>query len=140
MTSENVLRLGLVLLAMSAAIIGVWALFAPESFFEDFPGSGHAWVSALPPYNEHLTRDYGSMNLALAVVLAIGAATLSRSLVLAGLLAVLVNAVPHFVFHAWHQGALLDRDQVAQLGALAVPIVVAVLLLAVQWRRAEVVA
>jgi hypothetical protein len=44
------------------------------------------------------------------------------------------------VFHAWHQGALSDRDQVAQLGALAVPIVVAVLLLAVQWRRAEVVA
>jgi hypothetical protein len=140
MTSENLLRAGLALLAAAAAMVGVWALFAPASFFEDFPGSGHAWVSALPPYNEHLTRDYGSMNLAIVVVLAMGAATLSRSLVVAGLVAVLVNAVPHFVFHASHQGTLSDGDQIANLGALAVPIVVATLLLILQWRRLEAVA
>jgi uncharacterized membrane protein (GlpM family) len=140
MTSENVLRLGLVLLAMSAAIIGVWALFAPESFFEDFPGSGHAWVSSLPPYNEHLARDYGSMNLALAVVLAVAAWTLARAVVLAGLLAVLVNGLPHLVFHASHQGTLSDGDQAANLIALATPIVVATLLLLVHWRQGEAVA
>lgn len=139
MRSEQLLRAGLGLLAASAVMVGAWALVAPESFFDDFPGNGHAWVSALPPYNEHLTRDYGSMNLAIAIVLAMGAATLSRHLVLAGLVAVLVNAVPHFVFHASHQGVLSDGDQVANLGALALPIVVPALLLVLQWRRADAV-
>ncbi len=135
MTGENVLRIGLVILAVSSTIIGAWGLFAPESFFDDFPGSGHHWVSSLPPYNEHLTRDYGSMNLVLAVVLAIAAATLSRVAVLAALLAVLVNGVPHFVFHAGHQGGLSDGEQAANLIALAMPIALASLLLVVAWRR-----
>ena len=48
-----------------------------------------------------------------------------------------VNGVPHFVFHASHQGMLSDGDAAAQLIALATPIVVAVALLALEWRRRE---
>jgi hypothetical protein len=36
------------------AEIGIWGLLAPHSFFNDFPGAGHHWVSALGPYNEHM--------------------------------------------------------------------------------------
>ena len=129
------LRGGLGLLAASAGLIGVWALLAPQSFFDDFPGSGLALVSALPPYNEHLIRDYGSMNLALAFVLAIGAATLSRWVVIAGLGAVLINGVPHLIFHAGHQGTLSDSDQTSQLIALALPVIVAAALLVLVWMR-----
>jgi hypothetical protein len=135
MTGENVLRIGLAILAVSSAIIGGWGLFAPASFFDGFPGSGHHWVSSLPPYNEHLVRDYGSMNLALAVVLAIAATTLSRTAVLAGLLAVLVSGVPHFVFHAGHQSGLSGGEQTVELIALALPIALAALLLVMAWRR-----
>ncbi len=135
MRSDYVLRGGLGLLAASSVLIGVWALFAPQSFFDDFPGSGLALVSALPPYNEHLTRDYGSMNLALALVLIIGAATLARWVVVAGLGAVLVNGVTHFIFHADPQGSLSDSDQTSNLVALALPIVVAAALLVVVWAR-----
>ncbi len=138
MTGENALRIGLVILALSLAVIGGWGLFAPGSFFHDFPGIGHRWVASLPPYNEHLVRDYGSMNLALAAVLAIAAATLSRAAVLAGLLAVLVNGVPHLVFHAGHQGSLSDGEQAANLIAQAMPLGLAALLLVMAWRRAGV--
>jgi hypothetical protein len=63
------LRVGMALLAVSPLGVGVWALFAPRSFFQDFPAAGRHWVSALGPYNEHLMRDVGALNLALLVLL-----------------------------------------------------------------------
>ena len=48
-------------------------------------------MSALPPYNEHLTRDVGSLNLALTIVLAAAAVTLSIPLVRAALVATLAD-------------------------------------------------
>jgi hypothetical protein len=117
------------------AAMGAWALFAPESFFEDFPGAGFRPVAALPPYNEHLTRDFGALNLALAFVLALAAITLSRPLVFASLGAVLINGLAHFAYHAGHQGSLSDTDQTSNLVALAVPVVVAFALIFVEIAR-----
>ena len=56
-------RVGLGLLAVSAAIVGFWAEFAPKSFYDDFPGGGHHWVRVDGPYNQHLVRDVGQWNL-----------------------------------------------------------------------------
>ena len=53
MTARSVLRIGLALLAASQALVGVWALLAPRSFFDDFPAFGRTWVALLSPYNEH---------------------------------------------------------------------------------------
>ncbi len=78
----------------------------------------------------HLAACTGSMNLALAVVLAVAAATLSR----AAALAVLVSGVPHFAFHAGHQDGLSGGEQTAELIALAMPVGLAALLLALAWR------
>lgn len=128
-------RLGLALLAASSAMMGIWALFAPRSFFDDFPGSGLQLVAALPPYNEHLTRDFGSLNLALAAVIAAAAITMARALVVTALAAVLINGIPHLLFHASHQAALSDSDQAANLVGLAMPVVVAAALLSVEWWR-----
>ncbi|WP_109639388.1 hypothetical protein [Lentzea atacamensis] len=47
---------------------GVWAAAFPLSFYNDFPGPGLHWVAALSPYNEHLARKVGALNLALMVL------------------------------------------------------------------------
>ena len=131
------LRAGLVALAVSSAVVGCWALIAPRSFFDDFPGGGHSWVSALPPYNEHLVRDVGSLNLALAVLLAWAAVSLSRSLVLGALAATLVNAVPHFVYHLTERGALSRTEQAESLVALGLVVVLPCALLPLVKRASD---
>lgn len=98
-TGESWLRIGLLLLAAAPIAVGTWALFIPRSFYDDFPVTGRHWVSSLPPYNEHLVRDVGALNLALGVLLATAAILLGRRLVRASLIAWLVYAVPHFAFH-----------------------------------------
>ena len=73
--------LGLLILAATQALVGVWALPAPRAFYNGFPLPGHPWVALLPPYNEHLVRDVGAFNLALTVVLVAAAWTLVAFLV-----------------------------------------------------------
>ena len=64
---------------------GFWAAFAPRSFYADFPGAGRHWISPDGPYNQHLIRDVGELNLALFVVVLAAAVTLSLPLVRAAL-------------------------------------------------------
>jgi hypothetical protein len=81
------LRGGLVLLALYLAVIGVWMLAAPRSFYDDVPT-----VSMYPP-NEHLVSDLGAFYAAFAVLLAVAAVSLARQLTTAALAAYLVAAV-----------------------------------------------
>lgn len=92
-----VLRAGLVILTLVEVGLGVWTQFFPESFYRDFPT-----VALTPPFSEHLMRDFGGATLGLAVVLGAAALWLERRLVCAALIAYLVFAVPHFVFHLGH--------------------------------------
>lgn len=58
-------------------------------------------MSHLPPYNEHLLRDFGGASLALAVVVLCAAvATMERRPVLTALTSYLVSSVAHLLFHA----------------------------------------
>ena len=50
-----------------ASALGIYAAFFPRAFYDDFP-FGRRWVAHDGPYNEHLVRDFGAMNLALAAV------------------------------------------------------------------------
>jgi hypothetical protein len=93
------IRNGLIVLAVAQGPIGLWALVAPKSFYEDFPLGRGGWVSALGPYNEHMTVDYGSLTLALVLVLVAAAIVMERTLVLVAAGAYLVWSVPHFVYH-----------------------------------------
>src|SRR5262245_469583 len=60
-------RLLLWLLAIPGLLLGIYAEFFPRAFYDDFP-FGRAWVAHDGPFNEHLIRDFGAMNLALAAV------------------------------------------------------------------------
>lgn len=92
------------LLAVQTAMVGVWGSIWPMSFYEDgpLPFLDTGWTAMLPPYNEHLMRDYGLMNLGFAVVLFYTLATMTLSIVRLSMVAYLVFAVPHTVFHLMH--------------------------------------
>jgi hypothetical protein len=100
------------------ALTGGWALGAPRSFYDSFPGAGHAWVALLQPYNEHLIRDVGGLSLGLAVLTGAAALTLQRRLVIVTALAILVWSTPHLIFHLGHLEGLSTSDKVGQMVVL----------------------
>jgi nucleoside-diphosphate-sugar epimerase len=119
----------LAVLSISTLFVGLWAQLAPESFYDSFPGFGRTWIATEGPYNEHLIRDVGGLNLALAVVTAVAAFTLVRLLVRTAAVAVLVYGVPHFLFHLDHAGDMATVDAVTSLVTLAGMVVAAALVL-----------
>jgi fructose-specific phosphotransferase system IIC component len=127
--ARTVVRVGLVYLAVSTALVGFWAAFAPRSFYTDFPGGGRHWVAVDGPYNEHLVRDVGELSLALLVVLVAAAITMSLPLVRTALLAAFVNGALHLVYHARHTAPFGTGDAVAVVGSLALAPVLALVLL-----------
>src|SRR5947209_1838488 len=92
-------RLALALVAVPQAEIGIWGLLAPHSFYRQFPGAGHHWVSGLGVYNEHLVRDYAAAQLGFAVLLIAAAIWFQRRLVLATGAAFLAATLPHLAYH-----------------------------------------
>ena len=124
------LRGGLLVLAVSALTVGLWALLVPRSFYDDFPLPGRGWVSTLGPYNEHLVRDVGALNLALGVLLVVAAVLLERRLVQASLVAYLAYAVPHFIFHVSTGHAFPLVDNIANLITLGLAVLLPLVLLA----------
>jgi hypothetical protein len=123
------LRVALGILALVSAELGFWAAFAPRSFFDDFPGLGRHWVRVDGPYSEHLVRDFGALNLALAVVTVVALITLGRPLVIAVAIAWLAWGIPHLVYHLRHLDVFSTGDKVANVvGLVAVPVLAVVVL------------
>jgi hypothetical protein len=111
------LRVALGTLAVSALSVGAIASLAPRAFFDDFP-LGAAWVSLLPPYNEHLVTDVGGFQLAFGALFAWAAWRPARALVVPLCAGWLVSQVLHLVFHATHLDGFSAADAVAQTLAL----------------------
>jgi hypothetical protein len=128
--ARSAVRLALALLVAQGLIVGVWAAAWPRSFYDDFPGGGRTWVSVDGPYNEHLVRDFGDLNLALAVVTLVALIALTRVVALAAALGWIVYQAPHLVYHLRHLDLYDTSDKVANVAslvlALALPIVVLV--------------
>jgi hypothetical protein len=111
---------------------GVWALFAPSSFYGDFP-LGRGWVAALPAYNEHLTRDVGELFLATALVLLVAAYYLERRLVLTAICSYLVWSVPHAIYHFFNLGPYATADKIGNVVALTLTVLLPLWLLFRLW-------
>ena len=130
---RNGLQIGLLLLAVTSISSGLWALFLPRPFYEDFPLPDWNWVSTLGPYNEHLVSDYGAMNLALGVLLVAVAVFLERRLVQVALIAWLAYAAPHFVFHLGQVHHFSLFDNLMQLSALGFVVLLPLVLFLQMW-------
>src|SRR5688572_27271132 len=87
-------RAALAWLAGGGIVVGAWALLAPASFYGDF-GLFQAWVALDGPYNEHLIRDVGGLNLGMAVLTVAALRLHDARLDMAVALAWLVYGVPH---------------------------------------------
>src|SRR3954464_3145320 len=134
---ERTVRILLILLGVPALVLGAWAAFAPRSFYEDFPGFGQLWVRPDGPFNEHLVRDVGELNLALAFVTlaAVVWCTPLLARIVAG--AWLVEGVPHLVYHLRHLDPLASDARVESIAGLAIVPVVAILLFTITTDRAQ---
>jgi len=119
MTYTRWIRIALGYLALVALQVGVWAQFAPRSFYDHFPGFGMAWVRVDGPYNEHLVRDVGGLNLAVAALMIAAMITLLRPMIVVAAIAALLYGVPHLVYHIAHTDPLGTGDIVVSLGGLA---------------------
>jgi hypothetical protein len=122
-------RAGLVALGVGQGFAALWALAAPRSFYGSFPVSGAHWVSALPPFNEHLVRDYGASFLALAVLALIAAWLADRRLMQVTLIVWTIAAVPHLIFHLAHADEPAGAEGVLSLLTLGMNAVLPLVLL-----------
>lgn len=110
------------LLAATAALVGVWAEVWPRSFYADFPGLRRFWVSLDGPYNEHLIRDVGGLDLALAALTVAAVVHARAQLARLAALCWLIFSVPHFAYHATHLDPFEATDAIAQVVALALQV------------------
>lgn len=122
MIVDTRLRVGLWFLIVSGVMVGAWAQFFPQAFYDSFPGLGRSWVSADGPFNEHLVRDVGGLYLALSAVTLIAVFAKTCETVLAAALGWLVSQIPHFTYHMTHlhvYTSMLDKiGNVLTLGLL----------------------
>ena len=129
MAHDRVVRVLLVIMGVPSILIGVWAGFFPRGFYDDFPGAGRVWVAPDGPFNEHLVRDVGVLNLSLAVVTIAAAIWLTRPLVRATAVAWLVYGVPHLVYHVRHRSPFDTDDQISIVASLALAPILAIAVL-----------
>jgi hypothetical protein len=133
--SDRVIRAALAALVVVGLPLGLWAAFSPRSFYDEFPGAGRTWVAVDGPYNEHLVRDFGALNLALTVVTLVACVTLGRAVVLAAAGAWIVYSAPHLVYHLRHLDLYDTSDKVANVAALGLSLVLPVVVLVAELRR-----
>jgi len=119
--STTVQRLLLAFLTLVGVVTGVWAYFAPQHWYDTFPGVGLSWIPQLGPYNEHFVRDVGAFFLGLTVLsvmtfISIANTTLVR--VSAGAWS-MFNLL-HLILHVQMLHHYNTRDQVLNVVTLSV--------------------
>jgi hypothetical protein len=119
MNKRVLLRAGLLVLTVYQAVVGIWALFLPRGFYDDFPVPKHPLVALLPPFNEHLIRDVGAFSLSFAFIFAVSALVMHDNVIRVALIGYEFVAVPHFIFHTTHLDGFPMVDAVVQTVLLA---------------------
>jgi len=130
------IRFLLLALGIPQGLIGVWALLAPRSFYDDFPAGTDGWVNVLGPFDEHLVTDVGALFVGLAVLLTIAAVTLHRTTVVAAAVTWLVFSVPHALWHFFNLEPYSTADAVANSVTIGWTVVGGVLILVLLRRPA----
>ncbi len=133
---RTITRVLLVVFGLIELPVGLWPLLSPRGFYEDFPGFRTGWVAMDGPFNEHLLRDFGGLNLALTAIL-IGAAVIGTTAVARlAAVAVFLFGLPHFLYHLGHVSHFEPVDQVLIVAMTALGAVLPLVLLLIPGRRA----
>lgn len=127
-------RVLLALLGTSSLAVGLWAALSGRGFYESFP-AGRGWVAADGPFNGHLLRDFGGLNLALGFVLAAAAVNGGRTLARVASVSALLFAAPHLLYHLANLGVYDTADAVGNVVSLSLAAVVPIVVLAATARR-----
>jgi hypothetical protein len=130
-------RLALAVTAIGSGMLAAWILVAPRSFYDDFPGAGHHWVSADGPYNEHLLRDVGALSLALTVTVVAALIVRTNAAVRTAGLAGIAFGLPHLVYHAAHLDLFSAGDGAAEMASLALLVLAPAIALVTTFGAAE---
>lgn len=130
-------RIALVVVLGGSLVVGLWAQVLPRSFYDDFPGAGRVWVAVDGPFNEHLVRDVGGLNLGLAFMAGFALVTGSVLVARATGGAALIFGVPHLLYHALNLDPFDTADVVSMLVSLAVAALAGLLALAAPGRADE---
>jgi len=125
----NLHKVALVVITVSSGLVGLWAQAFPRSFYDDFPGMGRVWVAVDGPYNEHLVRDVGGLNLGLTFIAIFALATGSVLVARAAGGAALLFGVPHLLYHLTHMDPFDTADAVGIAVSLSIAALAAALLL-----------
>lgn len=122
---------GLWVMGIFELYTGLQQQFLPQRFYDQFPGFDMTWVSTDGPFNEHLLRDLGGANLAIAFLIFLAIARPTAYLVRGVAIAMLISQVPHFVYHALHLELLPNTlERVLQTASLGLVLLVPILVLA----------
>ncbi len=105
------LKVLMLLLAVPNVITGLWAIFSPAHWFDNFPGWAPQLVAAFPPYNEHLATDAGAGLFASGLIMAIAVLWPRREVLITAAVGYLAFALPHFLFHALNSSPGLDSAE-----------------------------
>lgn len=92
-------RIALVALDVPNVVAGLWAVLAPRSWYESFPGFDPRLVAAEPPFNAHLATDAGSGLSASGAVLLVAAWFGDRRSVALATVDFACFTVPHAAYH-----------------------------------------
>lgn len=122
---NTAIRVFLAILAVSSVQLGVWATFWPHQFYRTFPGGGRTWVAVNGPYNEHLVRDFGGLNLAIALLLVVAVVTMGTTMVRTAAAGYLVFGIPHLVYHLRHLDVFSSTDKVVNAVILSMAVLMA---------------
>ena len=119
----------LVVLGAPQALIGLWALLAPHSFYKDFGLGGKGWVATLGAYDEHLVRDVAAVFLGFGVLLIVAALRGQLSLSSVAAVVWLIFAIPHTVYHLFNLGPYSPGNAIANVITLGWTVVGGLLVL-----------
>lgn len=126
---HKLMRIGLVLLGISNLVVGSWAMFAPASWYDDFPGRELHWVAAFGPYNAHLIQDVGGAYLAFAALFFWAAYVSRRTAIFAALVGYLVFQLPHLLIHIFVRAQLSTTGYIGTVTSLVFGVGLAVIVL-----------
>lgn len=125
--------LGQAAVAVAQGTTSLWTAIAPGNFFHSYPSASAPWLTALGPYNEHLTFDFGVASLGLALLMLAAAVKPTAERVRLACSCFCAWSVPHLIYHVTHIEHLPEPKRWKNAFALTLSVAIPLILLVASW-------